>query len=81
MRATLLPIAEGLSAVSVNCWPGVGCGPGRVTGVFAGVLPAGFYYKTFKWPNWHLFEPAIRRMAGLGGRRASPMPITTRKSR
>jgi len=30
------------------------------------LLPAGFYYKTFKWPSWRLFEPAIRRMAGLG---------------
>lgn len=29
-------------------------------------LPAGFYYKTFMWPDWHLFEPTIRRMAGLG---------------
>jgi len=27
-----------------------------------------FYYKTFKWPNWHLFEPAIRRMAGSSAR-------------
>ncbi len=32
----------------------------------AALLPAGFYYKTFKWPSWHLFEPSIRRMAGLG---------------
>jgi len=30
------------------------------------VLPAGFYYKTFMAPNWHRYEPAIRRMAGLG---------------
>ncbi|MFL2787391.1 MAG: FAD-dependent oxidoreductase, partial [Paracoccaceae bacterium] len=25
----------------------------------------GFYYKTFMWPNWHLFEPSIRKAAGL----------------
>src|SRR3546814_11564272 len=25
-----------------------------------------FYYKTFMWPNWHWFEPAIRKAAGLG---------------
>jgi sarcosine oxidase subunit alpha len=29
-------------------------------------IPAGFYYKTFMWPDWHLFEPRIRAMAGLG---------------
>ena len=66
VRATLLPVAAGLSAVSVNCWPSVNFDLGALTGAFAGVLPAGFYYKTFKWPNWRLFEPAIRRMAGLG---------------
>ncbi|MGQ3293383.1 MAG: FAD-dependent oxidoreductase, partial [Shinella sp.] len=25
-----------------------------------------FYYKTFMRPDWHLFEPRIRQMAGLG---------------
>ncbi len=29
-------------------------------------IPAGFYYKTFLWPNWHTYEPRIRDMAGLG---------------
>ncbi len=33
---------------------------------FSRFLSAGFYYKTFMWPDWHIFEPAIRRMAGLG---------------
>ena len=66
VRATLLPLSEGLSARSVNCWPGVRLDIGSVTGLFSAVLPAGFYYKTFKWPSWGLFEPAIRRMAGLG---------------
>jgi sarcosine oxidase subunit alpha len=66
VRATLLPLAQGLTATSVNCWPSVGFDVGAVTGAFAAVLPAGFYYKTFKWPSWRLFEPAIRRMAGLG---------------
>ncbi|HUE48746.1 MAG TPA: 2Fe-2S iron-sulfur cluster-binding protein [Steroidobacteraceae bacterium] len=66
VRTTLLPLEEGLSAQSVNCWPGLGFDLGTLTGAFAPLLPAGFYYKTFKWPNWHWFEPAIRRMAGLG---------------
>lgn len=29
-------------------------------------IPAAFYYKTFMWPRWEWFEPAVRRMAGLG---------------
>jgi sarcosine oxidase subunit alpha len=66
VRTTLLGLEEGLIAQSVNCWPGVGFDLGAVTQAFAPLLPAGFYYKTFKWPNWHWFEPAIRRMAGLG---------------
>jgi sarcosine oxidase subunit alpha len=66
LRATLLELHEGLAASSVNCWPSVAFDLGAANGAFAALLPAGFYYKTFKWPNWHLFEPSIRRMAGLG---------------
>ena len=72
VRATLLAIEEGLSAVSVNCWPGPRLDVGALTGAFAALLPAGFYYKSFKWPSWKLFEPAIRRMAGLGHAPAQP---------
>src|ERR1700730_13058237 len=72
VRATLLPLAQGLTAESVKCWPSVGFDGGAITGACAALLPAGFYYKTFKWPNWRLFEPAIRRMAGLG--RAPTVP-------
>ena len=66
VRVTQLPLVEGLRAGSVNCWPSVGLDLGALTGASAAFLPAGFYYKTFKWPSWQLFEPAIRRMAGLG---------------
>ena len=31
---------------------------GRSTNGFAALLPAGFYYKTFKWPDWQWFEPS-----------------------
>jgi sarcosine oxidase subunit alpha len=74
VRATLLPLAAGLNATSVNCWPGVGFDVGALAGAFAGLLPAGFYYKTFKWPSWRWFEPAIRRMAGLGNAPTEPDP-------
>lgn len=74
VRATLLPITEGLSARSVNCWPGPRFDLGAATGWLAPLLPAGFYYKTFKWPSWQLFEPAIRRMAGFGRLGTQPDP-------
>ena len=59
-------LTESLSAGSVNCWPSVEFDLGAINSAFSALLPAGFYYKTFKWPNWHLFEPSVRRMAGLG---------------
>jgi len=65
-RATLVDVQDGLKAASVNCWPSVDFDLGAINGYLSGLLPAGFYYKTFKWPTWHLFEPTIRRMAGFG---------------
>ena len=66
MRASVVEIYEGMVAQSVNCWPSARFDLGSVNSWFSAMLPAGFYYKTFKWPSWGLFEPAIRRMAGLG---------------
>ena len=46
---------------------------GAVNGLLAPLLPAGFYYKTFMWPPRSgscVYEPLIRRAAGLGRRRA-----------
>ena len=65
-RATLVEIHEGLIASSVNCWPSVGFDLAALNNGFSALLPAGFYYKTFKWPGWRVFEPSIRRLAGLG---------------
>jgi len=62
----LVELYDGLVAASVNCWPSVGFDVGAINSRMSALLPAGFYYKTFKWPNWHWFEPHIRRMAGLG---------------
>ena len=47
------------------------------TGKLAPLFPAGFYYKTFLWPAsfWKLlYEPVIRRMAGLGRAPEAPDP-------
>jgi sarcosine oxidase subunit alpha len=33
---------------------------------FARFIPAGFYYKTFMWPRFRLYESMIRSLAGIG---------------
>ncbi len=66
VRATLEPLAEGLAAARQHGWPSLGFDLGAINGLFHALLPAGFYNKTFKWPSWELYEPAIRRMAALG---------------
>ena len=62
---TRVAIRDGLQARSVNCWPSPGFDLMAVNQWFSKLLPAAFYYKTFKWPDWHWFEPSIRRAAGL----------------
>lgn len=71
-RATVVPLVEGLVARSPNCWPDVDRDLLGVLDRFARFMPAGFYYKTFKWPGWHRFEPWIRRAAGIGTAPAVP---------
>ena len=68
-RATVAELFDGLEATSQNGWPSVRFDLGAISGRLARFLPAGFYYKTFMWPSafWErVYEPAIRRMAGLG---------------
>jgi sarcosine oxidase subunit alpha len=65
-RATDINLYEGLVARPGNVWPSLKFDILSLNNHFAGLLPAGFYYKTFMWPAWRLFEPAIRRAAGLG---------------
>ncbi len=65
-RATDVALHDGLVARCGLAWPSVAFDAASINDRFSAVLPAGFYYKTFMWPGWHLFEPAIRRMAGLG---------------
>ena len=73
-RATDILARNGLSAVSANGWPSLEFDLAAGIDKLAAFLPAGFYYKTFMWPNWHLFEPTIRRMAGLGVAADGPDP-------
>src|SRR6476660_6262088 len=49
LPATIVELHDGLTAASVNCWPGVKLDAGSVLNAFSAWLPAGFYYKTFMW--------------------------------
>ena len=62
---TTVRLRDGLQARSVNCWPSAKFDLLAINQWFARLLPASFYYKTFMWPNWHVYEPHIRRVAGL----------------
>ena len=69
VRATVQEIFTGLEARSQNRWPSLAFDVMEVNDLVAPFLSAGFYYKTFMWPRsfWEkLYEPAIRRAAGLG---------------
>ena len=74
-RATTVELYDGLEATSQNRWPSLAFDLMAVNSLFAPLLGAGFYYKTFMWPAafWEkVYEPLIRRAAGLG--RASRLP-------
>jgi len=62
---TAVPLHDGLAARSVNCWPSLRFDLLALNQLIGRLLPASFYYKTFKWPDWRLYEPFIRRAAGL----------------
>ena len=68
-RATTTEVYEGLQSHSQNRWPSLDFDVGAVNSSLSAFFPAGFYYKTFIHPRafWkHVFEPIIRRAAGLG---------------
>ncbi len=71
-RATGVELHQGLTARTQNHWPSLGFDVGALNSWIASRAPvfsAGFYYKTFMFPRvaWkHVFEPVIRRAAGLG---------------
>ena len=65
-RATVIEAKNGLVARSVNNRPDAATDRFSYLDRFSRFIPAAFYYKTFMFPNWHLFDPRIREMAGLG---------------
>jgi heterotetrameric sarcosine oxidase alpha subunit len=69
VRATMQEVFEGLVAQSQNRLGSLRFDLLAVNDYLAPFLSAGFYYKTFMWPRafWEgLYEPLIRRAAGLG---------------
>ncbi|MBX9858090.1 MAG: sarcosine oxidase subunit alpha family protein [Sphingomonas sp.] len=76
-RATVVPLHDGLIATSQNRWPSLRFDLMAVNQLAAPLFVAGFYYKTFMWPAalWEkLYEPLIRRAAGLGALPGLPDP-------
>jgi len=77
LRVTQVELYEGLVATSQNRWPSLSLDYGRINDLLSRFFPAGFYYKTFMWPAaaWKaLYEPIIRRAAGLGVAPTLPDP-------
>jgi sarcosine oxidase, subunit alpha len=75
-RATTTELFAGAKLASQNHWPSLEFDLGAVNNAFARFLTAGFYYKMFIHPRpfWkHVYEPFIRRTAGLG---RAPHPET-----
>jgi sarcosine oxidase, subunit alpha len=82
LRATQIELYEGLKAASQNRWPSLKFDVGAVNDLLSPLFGAGFYYKMFMGPNvfgknwaWtHVYEPMIRRAAGLGAPPRAPDP-------
>ena len=70
LKATEVELHDGLVARAVNAWPSARFDALAWVQWLKPLMPAGFYYKTFMAPRWSWYEPAIRRLAGLG---ASPV--------
>ncbi len=76
-QATTIKLFEGLDAKSQNRSPSLGFDVLAINDWLSPFLSAGFYYKTFMWPKafWEkVYEPAIRRAAGLGRLIQEPDP-------
>ncbi|MCB8838370.1 sarcosine oxidase subunit alpha family protein [Aurantimonas sp. VKM B-3413] len=76
-RASVVEARDGLVVATQNHWPSLDFDVGQVNDLFSPVFVAGFYYKTFMWPKgfWDkVYEPVIRRAAGLGEAPAMPDP-------
>src|SRR6185437_4590843 len=80
LRMTQVELYDGLTARSQNRWPSLELDAGAFANLFSPLFVAGFYYITFMGPfrsAWlwnNVFEPLIRRTAGLGYAPTKPDP-------
>ncbi len=68
-RATIKRAYDGMKISSQNRWPSLSFDIGYLNNILSPIFSTGFYYKTFMGPKgfWkNLYEPMIRRAAGLG---------------
>lgn len=76
-RATVTELTDGMIANPQNYVGSLSLDLMAVNNLLSPFLGAGFYYKTFMWPKafWEkLYEPVIRRAAGLGALSGEPDP-------
>ncbi|MEO0357439.1 MAG: sarcosine oxidase subunit alpha family protein [Pseudomonadota bacterium] len=76
-RATTAELFDGLRANSQNRWPSLAFDAMAINDRLSQFFAAGFYYKTFMWPAafWEkVYEPIIRKAAGLGTLSHKPDP-------
>lgn len=69
VRATQQELFDGLASATTNGWPSVENDVMSLVGQVGGkMMPPGFYYKTFMFPQslWDTYESVIRKAAGLG---------------
>ena len=81
LKVTQVELYEGLEASSVNGWPNVNFDLMGIIGLFGRLMPPGFYYKTFMYPQklWMTYEHFIRKAAGLGKTPVEADPDTYEK--
>ena len=82
-RATVQEIYDGLQVRSQNRWPSLRFDVMQVNDLLSPFFAAGFYYKTFMWPRafWErVYEPVIRRAAGLGALSGQNAPDTSERA-
>ncbi|MBW7922794.1 MAG: (2Fe-2S)-binding protein [Rubellimicrobium sp.] len=65
-RATTEPAQHGAVTRAATASPSAERDATGAFDWFGRFIPSGFYYKTFMWPDWHLFERHIRAQAGIG---------------
>ncbi|MFN0168857.1 MAG: 2Fe-2S iron-sulfur cluster-binding protein [Bryobacteraceae bacterium] len=67
VRACLTPVREGMKVRHQNAYPSLDNDWLSLAQAADGLMPVGWYYKVFTTQKmWHLVEPFVRRVAGLG---------------